>query len=405
VYPGRGDLLDLVLVAAALAYAYAGYRRGLVAGALSLGGFLAGAAIGSTVAPGLARALIGQHAPADIGQRLVALVIVLAIATVGQSVGAFAGSRLRTVIAFTPVRWADSAGGVLLDVTGFLLIAWLLAYLLASAPFPTVVNQIRRSAVLAAVDKVMPTSVSELFADLNRLLQRHELPAVGNPFAALPVLPGGLAPPDAGAVPPALKAAGAQVVKITGVAPSCSREQEGSGFVYATDHVMTNAHVVAGVRNPKVALPGPGARVLSAQVVLYDPDRDVAVLYVPGLGRQPLSFAGRVATGASAVVAGYPENGPLTAVAARVAGDQQITGPNIYSNRQVTRDIYTLRARVRPGNSGGPLLSPGGEVDGVVFAANTDNPNIGYALTAAEVNGDARSGATKTQQVSTRGCD
>jgi S1-C subfamily serine protease len=405
VHPGRGDLLDLVLVAAALAFAYAGYRRGLVVGALSLGSFVVGAIIGGIVAPGLARALIGQHAPSDIGQRLVALVIVLAIAMACQSVGAFAGSRLRTVIAFTPVRWADSAGGAVLDAIGFLLVAWLLAYLLASSPFPTAVKEIRRSAVLAAVDKVMPTSVSELFADLNRLLQRHELPAIGNPFAALPILPGGLAPPDAGVVPPALKAAGAQVVKITGVAPSCSREQEGSGFVYATDHVMTNAHVVAGVRNPKVALPAPGARVLSAQVVLYDPDRDVAVLYVPGLGRPPLSFAGRVSTGASAVVAGYPENGPLTAVAARIAGDQQITGPNIYSNRQVTRDIYTLRARVRPGNSGGPLLSPGGEVDGVVFAANTDNSSIGYALTAAEVSGDARSGATRTQQVSTRGCD
>jgi S1-C subfamily serine protease len=118
-----------------------------------------------------------------------------------------------------------------------------------------------------------------------------------------------------------------------------------------------------------------------------------------------LSFAGKVTTGASAVVAGYPENGPLTAVAARVAGDQQFTGPNIYANRQVTREVYTLRARVRPGNSGGPLLSPGGEVDGVVFAANSDNSSIGYALTAAEVSGDARSGATRTQQVSTRGCD
>jgi S1-C subfamily serine protease len=404
-HPARGDLLDLILVAALAAYAIAGYRRGLVAGALSLGGFVIGAVIGSKLAPGLARALVGQHAPGDIAQRVLALVIVLVIAAIGESIGAFVGARLRMVLAFTPARWADSAGGALLDATGFLLVAWLLAYLLASAPFPTVVKQIRQSAILTAIDKVMPTTVAALFGDLNRLLQRHDLPALGNPFAALPVLPPGLPPPDAGAVPPALKAAGAEVVKITGVAPSCGRSLEGSGFVYATDHVMTNAHVVAGVRNPKVALPAPGARVLSAQVVLYDPDRDVAVLYVPGLGRPPLRFAGKVATGASAVVAGYPENGPLTAVAARVAGDQQITGPNIYANRQVTREVYTLRARVRPGNSGGPLLSPQGAVDGVVFAASVDNPNIGYALTAAEVSGDARRGESATKQVSTQGCD
>ncbi len=102
---------------------------------------------------------------------------------------------------------------------------------------------------------------------------------------------------------------------------------------------------------------------------------------------------------------GRPENGPLTAVAARVAGEQEVTGPNIYADRQVTRDVYTLRARVRPGNSGGPLLSPDGAVDGVVFAASTDQRDVGYALTAREVAGDASRGATLTAAVSTDGCD
>lgn len=405
VRPERGDWLDVALIVVAVVYAVAGYRRGLVAGALSLAGFVAGAVVGSKLAPVVARAFFDQQAPGAIAQRLLALAVVLVVASTGQSIGAFVGRRLRTAVSLTPARWIDSAGGSVLDATGFLLVAWLLAYLLASSPFPIVVKEIRRSAVLHAVDKVMPTSVGGLFADLNRLLQRHDLPAVGNPFAALPVLPAGLAPPDAGSVPPALRVAGARVVKITGVAPSCRREVEGSGFVYATDRVMTNAHVVAGVRNPKVALPAPNARVLSATVVRYDPDRDVAVLLVPGLGRAPLRFAGKAETGDSAIVAGYPEGGPLRAVPARIAGDQEITGPNIYANRQVTREVYTLRGRVRPGNSGGPLLSPQGLVDGVVFAASVDNPDIGYALTAAEVSGDARAGATATRQVSTQGCD
>ena len=402
MHPSRGDLLDVILVVVGIGYAFAGYRRGLVAGALSLAGFIVGAYIGMRIAPGISRSLISSN---TLGQRVLALVIVVVIAGIAQSVAAFVGLRIRGWLAFTPARWADSAGGVVLDVVGFLVIAWLLAYLLASAPYPTVVKQIRRSAILYAVDQVMPTSVAQLFADLNRLLQRHDLPAFGNPFANLPVPSSGLPPPDAGVVPPALKAAGPAVVKITGIAPSCSRSQEGSGFIFATDHVMTNAHVVAGVRNPQIALPSPGGRVLAARVVLYDPNRDVAVLYVPGLGRAPLHFAGPVGTGASAVVAGYPENGPLTAVAARVAGSQQVSGPNIYANRQVTRDVYTLRAQVRPGNSGGPLLSPGGAVDGVVFAASVDQPNVGYALTAGEVTADARAGAAATAAVSTQGCD
>jgi S1-C subfamily serine protease len=404
-HPARGDLLDLILIALAIAYAYAGYRRGLLTGLLSFGGFLLGAYIGTLIAPGIARAIIGKSGPGALGQRVLALAIVALVAIALEAVGAFFGYRLRAILRLTPARWADAAGGAALDVIAFLLVAWVLAFALASAPLPTAAKQIRHSAILNAIDKVMPTSATQLFSSLNRLLQQHELPALGNPFAGLPVPPAALPPPDAGVVPAAIKKAGPEVLKITGIAPSCSRQVEGSGFVFATDHVMTNAHVVAGVRKPTVALPSPGGRVLAATVVLYDPNRDVAVLFVPGLGRAPLGFNGPVSTGASAVVAGYPENGPLTAVPARVAGDQRVSGPNIYADRQVTRDVYTLRARVRPGNSGGPLLSPDGAVDGVVFASSTDQSNVGYALTAAEVSGDARAGATATRPVSTQGCD
>jgi S1-C subfamily serine protease len=403
--PARGDLLDVVLVVLLVFYGYVGYRRGLIAGAMSFAGFLVGAYVGSLVAPGIASAVIGTQGPGAVGQRLLALVIVFAVAAAAEAAAALAGYRIRALVSRTPVRWLDATGGAALDIIGLLVVAWLFASVLASAPFPSVVKEIRRSAILNAVDQVMPTTLSHLFADLNRLLQTHDLPSLAGPFGGLPLPPAALPPPDAGVVPPALKASGAEIVKITGVAPSCSRVVEGSGFVFATDHVMTNAHVVAGVHNPRVALPGPDGRVLSGRVVLYDPNRDVAVLYVAGLSRPALHFAGPASTGASAVVAGYPENGPLTAVPARVAGEQEFTGPNIYSNREVTRDVYTLRARVRPGNSGGPLLDPQGAVYGVVFAASVDQSNVGYALTASEVAGDARHGSQATAAVSTQGCD
>ena len=402
-HPARGDLLDVVIVVLAIGYAYAGYRRGLVVAAFSFAGFIAGVIVGSAAAPAVARAVIGkQGGPDAVGQRLIAVVTVVVIAVAMEGLAAYLGYRVRSVVRSTPLGVVDGAGGAGLAVVGLLLVAWLLGSLLVVTPFRGIVRQIRHSAILNAVDKVLPAQASRLFGDLNRLLQRHDVPALGNPFAGLPVP---LAAPDAGVVPPALKAAGPEVVKITGIAPSCGEEHEGSGFVYAPEHVMTNAHVVAGVRNPQVALPGPGARVLPAHVVLYDPNRDVAVLDVPGLDRPALHFVGPQPTGTSAVVAGYPENGPLTAVPARIAGDQEITGPNIYSTRQVTRDVYTLRARVRPGNSGGPLLSPDGAVYGVVFAASTDQPNVGYALTSREVSGDASAGANATRPVSTQGCD
>jgi S1-C subfamily serine protease len=405
-HPPQGDLLDVVIVLLAIGYAYAGYRRGLVVAAFSFAGFIAGVLIGSSVAPLVARAVIEkQGGPDAVGQRLVAMLTVVAVAVAIESLAALVGYRVRSVVRSTPIGFVDGVGGAGLGVLGVLFVTWLLGSLLAVTPFPTVVKQIRHSAILRAIDGALPSSFSRLSADLNRLLQTHGLPALVNPFAGLPVPPSAVAPPDAGDVPPALKAAGPEVLKISGVAPSCSRSQEGSGFVIAPEHVMTNAHVVAGVRDLQVALPGPGARVLTARVVLYDPNRDVAVLDVPGLTRPALSFEGPQQTGTSAVVAGYPENGPLTAVPARIAGDQEVTGPNIYSDRQVTRDVYTLRARVRPGNSGGPLLSRNGTVYGVVFAASTDQPDVGYALTSREVSGDASAGAKATRQVSTQGCD
>lgn len=166
---------------------------------------------------------------------------------------------------------------------------------------------------------------------------------------------------------------------------------------------MTNAHVVAGVRAPTVYLPDGSGR--SATVVLYDPDRDVAVLAVDGLSVKALAFAGDAANGASGAVAGYPEDGGFTAVAARVRDRQDIRGPNIYQRKTVTRDVYAIRASVLPGNSGGPLLSASGSVYGVVFAAATDTAQTGYVLTAAEVAADASAGRTASGAVSTQGCD
>ena len=140
-------------------------------------------------------------------------------------------------------------------------------------------------------------------------------------------------------------------------------------------------------------------------MVLFDPQRDLAVLYVPGLNARTLSFAGPANLGDQAIVAGYPRDRPFTAVPARVGDDQLAQAPDIYQSKEVTRQIYSIRADVEPGNSGGPLLAPDGRVDGVVFAAAVGVKNTGYALTASEVQGDARAAAGAVRQVSTRGCD
>ena len=185
-----------------------------------------------------------------------------------------------------------------------------------------------------------------------------------------------------------LPRARASIVKIEGTAPSCSRRIEGSGFVFARHHVLTNAHVVAGVA------PGPEVmtthgRALHARVVLYDPRRDVAVLYVPDLHARPLSFAEPAQSGENAIVAGYPLNRSFTANAARIGGTEAARSPDIYQNTQVTREIYSIKAQVRPGNSGGPLLDSGGRVIGVttaILSPSGTNAGIGFAIPVDVVN-------------------
>jgi S1-C subfamily serine protease len=129
------------------------------------------------------------------------------------------------------------------------------------------------------------------------------------------------------------------------------------------------------------------------------------VLDVPGLTATPLSFSATpAATGDPAVVLGYPEDGPFNVQSARVRSRITVGGNDIYGNSGVNREIYSLRAVVRSGNSGGPLIADDGSVLGIVFATALDSSDTGYAVTAAEVAADARSAATARAAVPTRSC-
>jgi S1-C subfamily serine protease len=260
---------------------------------------------------------------------------------------------------------------------------------------------VKNSAILGAVDKVMPAQADKLSQALRDTVDTRGFPDVFE----------GLSPTRVRDVPPpdptlansqAVAVAKRSVVKVLGTAPSCSRRIEGSGFVYAPERVMTNAHVVAGTRKVSVELNGSQR---SARVVAYDPDRDLAVLYVPGLSAPVMKFAPKKATsGSDAVVIGFPLDGPFDARPARVRDSGDIPGPNIYDSGKVTRDIYTIRALVRSGNSGGPLVATDGSVLGVIFAAAADDPQTGFALTANEAAPVADAGLNHNDSTSTGKC-
>jgi S1-C subfamily serine protease len=395
------DVLDVVLILICIGFAISGYRQGFLIGVLSFLGFLGGGVLGAKFAPGL-------HDAVGFGNAaLFGLLTVFVAATLGQLVATALGLTLRRRITWHPARVVDSAGGAVISVVSVLLVAWLVGTALAHSALNGLGRQVRHSSVLSRVDDVMPDAARTWFSSFRRLLDQNGFPQVFGSISPERIVK--VPPPDPKvANSRAVRLAREDIVKITGVAPACRRQLEGSGFLYAPERVMTNAHVVAGVRDPVVTTAD--GETFDATVVVYDSDRDVAVLYVPGFGGTPLAFAGEASRGEGAVVAGYPENGPFRPVAARIRGVETARGPDIYQSRQVTREIYSVYAVVRPGNSGGPLLGArleGGRpvVFGVVFAAAVDDSHTGYALTAREVSPDASAGRAATAEVSTRGCD
>jgi S1-C subfamily serine protease len=393
-----GDFLDLILLTLCAAFAVAGYRQGFIIGILSLAGFLGGVAGGAVIAPPISRAF--AHSPP--WQAIIAVLVVFATAVTGMLVASGIGVAVRSRLTAGPATFIDSVGGAAVNVVSVLLLAWLIGSLVS---FPSVSRQVSDSLVLRAVDKVMPHQVLYLpvFPPLAGLLGAG---GIYSPIFSAIGAEGGLDLPAASKSVLHTRAAGIidrSVVKIEGVAPSCSLKIEGSGFVVSPQHVLTNAHVVAGVTDGPRVFATDGASYAS-QVVFYDPQKDVAVLYVPGLRASAMQFAGPPGYGASAIVAGYPLNNPLTLNPASVGSSIDAYGPNIYQNAVVHRQIFPIHATVQPGNSGGPLVAPDGKVYGMVFAASTTVANSGYALTASEIASDVQSGEQSTAPVSTEQC-
>ncbi len=391
--------MDIVLLVLIVVFGISGYRQGFIIGALSFVGFIGGGILGAIYTPQLARQITDGHTQ----QVLLAIVMVFVCATLGQFISSSLGAVLRDRVTWHPARYLDAAGGAVVSVLSLLLIAWFVGTAIAHSPFPRLSYQVRNSQVLRTTDQLMPEVARTWFSQFRQLVDKQDFPQVFGNLGPERIVE--VPPPDTSVLnTPELRQARKSTVKIVGAAPQCQRRIEGSGFVYAPQHIMTNAHVVAGVRGgPSVVVRDD--KVMDSRVVLFDPNRDIAVLYVPGLEVPPLDFDYTANSGDSAVVAGYPRNNGFTAAAARIRGEQRARGPNIYHTQQITRQIYALRAQVEPGNSGGPLLSPDGEVYGVVFAAAVNDPDTGYALTAQEVRADARKARNDTEPVYTHTCD
>jgi S1-C subfamily serine protease len=392
------NLLDVIIVLAAVAFGIGGFRNGAIVGLCSMVGFFGGAALGAQLAEP-----IGSRLADGRGQIPVAIVCVLFFAMIGQLLGVYVAAVIkRRVVGARAASW-DHGIGSGLGVLSVLLVAWMVAVPLASSPYPQLAAQASHSRIVRAVNDAMPHSVRSLYSSLRTFLDQSGFPPVLGDLPSTSVV--NVAPPDktlSTQLRTVVLRSEESVFKVYGEAPSCGRAIEGSSFVYAPHRLITNAHVVAGTDAVSVQV---GGESLPARVVLFDPRRDVAVLDVPALPARALTLSTVPATtGESAAVVGFPEDGGYTARSARVRSRGDITGNDIYGHSHVRREIYSIRGIVRSGNSGGPLLAPDGQVLGVVFATALDSSDTGFVLTSAEVSSDAAAGRTATAAVPTGSC-
>ncbi len=367
-------VVDVVLIVLLVVSAIVGLRRGLLASV----GLFAGIALGAAVAYWL-MPLAGSWV-SDPSWRLVTVISVgIGLLLLGAAVGSAIGRSLRRGVDRIKLRVPERILGGLASLVGAALAISFLGGALVSTGTPVISSALASSTVLRTIDTVTPAPVRATLAQLRGSVFGDGLPRLGE------LLEPALVPaaPAVSLDDPALTAAAQSVAKITGVAYACGITATGTGFAVAPDRIVTNAHVVAGVEQPVVELPGRPAQ--DGRIVYFDPVDDLAVIAVDGLDATPLAISDSLPVGSAAVVQGYPHGGPFTSGNAQVVSVGTPSVPDIYDASSTPRDIYALSAIVRPGNSGGPLLTPSGEVAGVVFARSDSDDDVGYAMTPVEL--------------------
>jgi S1-C subfamily serine protease len=363
--------LDWIIVALTLVTAAAGFFQGFVVGAATLAGFAGGLVVGARVGQALVAA--GAQSPYA---PLFALIGALAGGLLFGSVLEALGHGVRRRLTAPSLSLVDGLAGAVLSTVVALGLVWLAgAVALQSPQTRDLRDDIQRSAILRALNGALPPSGPIL----NALARFDPFPTISGPPVDLP------APRAAIARDPDVRAAAQGVVKVQGTA--CGLGIEGSGWIAHAGIVVTNAHVVAGQNDTTVQLGGTGPK-LTARAVVFDPHDDIAILRVDGLGGRALPIASAPASGRSAAILGFPDNGPYDVRAGRLGSTRPVITQDAYGRGPVRRSITTLRGTVRPGNSGGPMVDARGRVVTTVFAAARGGPPGGYGVPNAVVERD-----------------
>jgi S1-C subfamily serine protease len=197
--------------------------------------------------------------------------------------------------------------------------------------------------------------------------------------AALPMAGAGAATPPAGAAQ--------GVVDITSQLPSLGEVAAGTGMLLgSTGEVLTNNHVIRGGTHIRVTVPG-GHRY-RVRVLGTDAHADVALLQIVGTppAVPPVSVgdSSTAAVGQSVTAVGNAggRGGAPSVAAGQVTGvGKAITATDDSgANPEHLKGLIQTNAKIRPGDSGGPLLNAAGQVIGMDTAGSSGKGSQGFAI-------------------------
>ena len=369
------NLFDALAVLVFVFAILAGIRTGALPQVGGIGGAIVALLVMLNITPWLIE-VVGDVDP--LPRAIVVLGSILGAVLLGETIGSTLGRALAERLGTGVLSGMDRLVGGFLGAAQALLIVWLAGGLLAEAPFPRFAQTASTSLAVRTIDRILPPP-TEVIGEIATALDDSGLPDV---FVGLEPIP--LQAVDTPTDPEAQRIAGDAVDSVARVVTrACDVQVTGTAFIVAPGYLVTNAHVVAGASAIRLAT---ADGVADAEVVLFDPDLDIAVLVAPDVEGPSLDFAeGVPKRGTAGAALGFAGGGPLVVMPAGVAGAYPATGRDIYDEERVTRDILGLRAAVEPGDSGGPLVLEDGTVGGVVFAEARTEESVGYALAPDDV--------------------
>jgi S1-C subfamily serine protease len=374
------NFIDIFIAAAFLIFGWIGFRRGILRTVLSIIGLIVGGAAGAIATPSI-QSLISNNA---FGFKpTIGLTSIILGASLGMFLFGVLGSFLRVVLLPFPfMKTIDSLIGFGLAIIAVASISSTLSSAAQVIPNKTVNNLFSQSQLISQIDQYLPERFKDAAQKIQNVITYSPLPEVFKSLVESRITPNQLESDVA--IPEIVTKSVASTVRIDGIAESCSAAMVGTGFIVSPERVITNAHVVAGVKEPVITLFNSQTQ-LGGRVIAIDRKKDIAIIFVPGLTGEKLTFIGPVTPNEIGFVVGYPNGGNLRTMPVSVTSEFESIGTDIDGNGETRREVIVFGGDVKPGNSGGPLLNDQGQVLGVVFAADAENKNTGYALAPSEV--------------------